>query len=203
MCNELWCLLPFTGSLARIGPCYSTGTHECKRSTNPRHYILRNDRQEYKGNSIPISLSHTKISSVTSQGACHNFPSKKSRVWPLLEPTPRSISRRVQTPKQGIFASLAVMEVVRRAMKRLPTATDLPTMKEAGNKNKTSSRWAFFGRPLRLKGNSAVSVPLGVVLLFPFTVVICILVLFVRHPSSPGRGLLMSAGGPPTIRYGL
>ncbi|ELR04211.1 hypothetical protein GMDG_06626 [Pseudogymnoascus destructans 20631-21] len=31
-------------------------------------------------------------------------------------------------------------------------------------------------------------------------VVICILVLFVQHPSSPGRGLLMPAGGPPTIR---
>ncbi|KFY81114.1 hypothetical protein V499_00108 [Pseudogymnoascus sp. VKM F-103] len=91
------------------------------------------------------------------------------------------------------------MEVVRRAMKRLPTVTDLPTMKEAGSKNKTS-RWAFFRRPLRLKGNSAVSVPLGVVLLFPFMVVVCILVLFVRHPSSPGRGLLTPGGSPPAIR---
>jgi mannosyltransferase len=31
-------------------------------------------------------------------------------------------------------------------------------------------------------------------------VVVLILVLFVRHPSSPGR-ILMPAGSPPSIRY--
>lgn len=59
---------------------------------------------------------------------------------------------------------------------------------------------AFFQRPLRLRGNSAVSIPLGVVLVFPVLVVVLILVLFVRHPSSPGR-ILMPAGSPPAIRY--
>lgn len=44
-----------------------------------------------------------------------------------------------------------------------------------------------------------MSIPLGVVLLFPCIVVMLILVLFVRHPSSPGR-ILMPAGAPPAIR---
>lgn len=57
----------------------------------------------------------------------------------------------------------------------------------------------FFRRPLRLRGNSAVSIPLGVVILFPLIVVILILILFVRHPDSPGR-ILMPAGAPPAIR---
>jgi mannosyltransferase len=63
-----------------------------------------------------------------------------------------------------------------------------------------ASRLAFFRRPMRLKGNSTISVPLGVVILFPCIVVILILVLIVRHPSSPGR-ILMPAGAPPAIRY--
>jgi len=42
--------------------------------------------------------------------------------------------------------------------------------------------------------------PLGVVLLFPFTIVMLLLVLFLRHPNSPGRMLLPSRG-PPAIRY--
>lgn len=66
-------------------------------------------------------------------------------------------------------------------------------------KHTLASRLAFFRRPLRLRGNSSVSVPLGVVLIFPLLVVILILVLFVRHPSSPGR-ILMPAGAPPAIR---
>lgn len=41
--------------------------------------------------------------------------------------------------------------------------------------------------------------PLGVVLLFPITVLLLVLVLFVRHPNSPGRALLPS-GSPPAIR---
>jgi hypothetical protein len=63
-----------------------------------------------------------------------------------------------------------------------------------------ASRLAFFRRPLRLRGNSSISVPLGVVILFPCIVVILILILFVRHPSSPAR-ILMPAGAPPAIRY--
>lgn len=95
------------------------------------------------------------------------------------------------------------MDLFRRAYKRVPTvAPQLPTN---GEKDKPkpkglSSRLAFFKRPLRLKGNSSISVPLGVVVLFPCIVLILILVLFVRHPSSPGR-ILMPAGAPPAIRY--
>jgi len=42
--------------------------------------------------------------------------------------------------------------------------------------------------------------PLGVVLLFPFTILTLLLVLFLRHPNSPGR-MLLPSGGPPAIRY--
>jgi hypothetical protein len=73
-------------------------------------------------------------------------------------------------------------------------------MDEVKAKTKVNSRLAFFRRPLRLKGNSSISIPLGVVLLFPCIVVVLILVLFVRHPKS-GVGILMPAGAPPAIRY--
>lgn len=80
-------------------------------------------------------------------------------------------------------------------------SSELPTADEKRTKNKgLASSLAFFQRPLRLRGNSAVSIPLGVVLIFPVLVVVLILVLFVRHPSSPGR-ILMPAGSPPSIRY--
>ncbi|GKT96032.1 alpha-1,2mannosyltransferase KTR1 [Colletotrichum tofieldiae] len=97
------------------------------------------------------------------------------------------------------------MDLFRRAVKaipsttpQLPTADEKPTTKHA-RQNRLTSRLAFFRRPLRLRGNSSISVPLGVVILFPLIVVILILVLFVRHPSSPGR-ILMPAGAPPAIR---
>lgn len=67
-------------------------------------------------------------------------------------------------------------------------------------KKSSSRRLAFLGRPLRLRGNSSISIPLGVVLLFPCIVLIFILVLFVRHPSSPAHGMLSPGGSPPEIR---
>jgi mannosyltransferase len=82
---------------------------------------------------------------------------------------------------------------------QLPTATAVDEKRKA-RPNMITSRMAYFRRPLRLRGNSSISVPLGVVILFPCIVVILILVLFVRHPSSPGR-ILMPAGAPPAIRY--
>lgn len=98
------------------------------------------------------------------------------------------------------------MDLFRRAVKaipstspQLPVADEKPATKHA-RQNRLTSRLAFFRRPLRLRGNSSISVPLGVVILFPLIVVILILVLFVRHPSSPGR-ILMPAGAPPAIRY--
>ncbi len=93
------------------------------------------------------------------------------------------------------------MGFVQRVMKRLPSAPNLPTADEGKtSKSKTNMRLAFFRRPLRLRGNSSISIPLGVVLLFPCIVVVLILVLFVRHPKS-GVGMLMPAGAPPAIRY--
>ncbi|PTB38079.1 glycosyltransferase family 15 protein [Trichoderma asperellum CBS 433.97] len=91
------------------------------------------------------------------------------------------------------------MDIFRRKGSAGPSH-GLPTSDEKRSKNKgMASRLAFFQRPLRLRGNSAVSIPLGVVLVFPVLVVVLILVLFVRHPSSPGR-ILMPAGSPPAIR---
>jgi hypothetical protein len=108
----------------------------------------------------------------------------------------RFISHNFPVDNTG-FAS---MDLVRRALKRLPSTHTLPLKDELRPKSKFTSRLAFFRRPLRLRGNSSISVPLGVVLLFPCIVVVCILVLFVRHPSSPVRSI-MPAGSPPAIRY--
>ena len=84
----------------------------------------------------------------------------------------------------------------------MPSSPNLPSMDDVKTKAKVTSRLAFFRRPLRLKGNSSISIPLGVVLLFPCIVVVFILVLFVRHPKS-GVGILMPAGAPPAIRYDM
>ena len=95
------------------------------------------------------------------------------------------------------------MDLLRRVSKMAPSpAPQLPSIDEKGRPSKPGkigSRLAFFKRPLRLKGNSSISVPLGVVILFPCIVVALILVLFVRHSSSPGR-ILMPAGAPPAVR---
>ncbi|KAK4076706.1 CAZyme family GT15 [Trichoderma aggressivum f. europaeum] len=92
------------------------------------------------------------------------------------------------------------MDLFRRSKSGAGRHSELPTSDEKRSRNKgLSSSLAFFQRPLRLRGNSAVSIPLGVVLVFPVLVVVLILVLFVRHPSSPGR-ILMPAGSPPAIR---
>ncbi|EKD19830.1 uncharacterized protein L3040_002485 [Drepanopeziza brunnea f. sp. 'multigermtubi'] len=91
------------------------------------------------------------------------------------------------------------MGFVQRVLKRAPASPPLPSIDAGKSKVKTNSRLAFFRRPLRLKGNSSISIPLGVVLLFPCIVVVLILVLFVRHPKS-GVGILMPAGAPPAIR---
>ncbi|KAJ3571532.1 hypothetical protein NPX13_g5343 [Xylaria arbuscula] len=96
------------------------------------------------------------------------------------------------------------MDIIRRAYRRVPSpggVSPLPTTDEKRNnrRHQLQARLAFLRRPLRLRGNSSISVPLGVVVLFPCIVLILILVLFVRHPSSPGR-ILIPAGSPPAIR---
>jgi hypothetical protein len=97
------------------------------------------------------------------------------------------------------------MDVVRRVWKRIPSTPALPlkdTPTTGTKKKSLTSRLAFFRRPLRLRKNSNLSMPLGIVLLFPCIVVILILVLFVRHPQSPAARMIMPAGTPPAIRYG-
>lgn len=96
------------------------------------------------------------------------------------------------------------MDLIRRAGKALSGPPPLPTADEKLDKakarpNRIWSRLAFFRRPLRLRANSTISIPMGMVILFPLIVVILILILFVRHPNSPGR-ILMPAGAPPAIR---
>ncbi|KAF4119809.1 hypothetical protein GMORB2_4475 [Geosmithia morbida] len=98
------------------------------------------------------------------------------------------------------------METHRRSRAASTRNLQLPSLdneKSPSPKQKTltslASRLAFFRKPLRLRGNSTVSVPLGVVVLFPILVVILILILFIRHPDSPGS-MLVPAGAPPAIR---
>ncbi|KAL5341543.1 nucleotide-diphospho-sugar transferase [Aspergillus crustosus] len=91
------------------------------------------------------------------------------------------------------------MGLVQRVRKWLPATPSLPLDDVSNEKGHKSSRFAFFRRRIRLKGNSSISIPLGFVLLFPCIVIVLILLLFVRHPSSPG-GILIPAGTPPSIR---
>uniref|UniRef100_A0A8H7NIV6 Mannosyltransferase n=1 Tax=Bionectria ochroleuca TaxID=29856 RepID=A0A8H7NIV6_BIOOC len=96
------------------------------------------------------------------------------------------------------------MDLFRRTTKSVSGQLS-PTLPRHGEKREPqrskglASRLAFFRRPLRIRGNSSISVPLGVVIVFPVLVVVLILVLFVRHPSSPAR-ILVPAGAPPAIR---
>lgn len=62
-----------------------------------------------------------------------------------------------------------------------------------------SSKLDFFKKPLKLRGNSSVSVPMGVIIVFPTLVLVLILVLFVMHPGSSSQSL-MPAGASPAIR---
>lgn len=86
--------------------------------------------------------------------------------------------------------------------RRLPTSKDsldkLDDLPRRAEKN--SPRLSFFRRRIRLKGSSSVSIPLGLVLLFPCLVIIIIIILFVKSPDSQGI-MNMPAGGPPSIRY--
>ncbi|KAF1849368.1 glycosyltransferase family 15 protein [Cucurbitaria berberidis CBS 394.84] len=65
--------------------------------------------------------------------------------------------------------------------------------------DKVSPQLSFFRRRIRLKGNSSVSMPLGLVLLFPCLVLTLILILFAKSPDPQGI-MNMPAGAPPSIR---
>lgn len=97
------------------------------------------------------------------------------------------------------------MDLLRRAGRYIPAGgpQQLPVTGEKTAKVRGRTTWAtrlaYLKRPLRLKGNSSVSVPLGVVVLFPAIFIFLILLMFVRHPSSPAR-ILIPAGAPPAIK---
>ena len=93
------------------------------------------------------------------------------------------------------------MGFIQNMAKRIPSTAALPSLSDlSSEKDRITPRLSFFKRRIRLKGNSKISVPLGAVLLFPCIVIVLIIVLIVRHPSSPGS-LMMPAGAPPAIRY--
>ncbi|KAG9584891.1 glycosyl transferase, partial [Aureobasidium melanogenum] len=92
------------------------------------------------------------------------------------------------------------MNFLQDVRKRLPTAQRMPSYDDLSKSaEKMTPRLAFFRRRIRLRENSRISIPLGLVLLFPCLIVILILLLFVRHPTEAGR-ILMPAGAPPSIR---
>jgi len=92
------------------------------------------------------------------------------------------------------------MGFLQRLVKRIPSVPAAPTLEDLKSETpRALPRLSFFRRRIRLKGNSSISIPLGFVLLFPSLVVLLILILVVKHPSSPGR-ILVPAGTPPSIR---
>ncbi|PGH19445.1 hypothetical protein AJ80_03946 [Polytolypa hystricis UAMH7299] len=91
------------------------------------------------------------------------------------------------------------MGLLQRLAKRVQYSK-LPSLETVmSEKGAAVPRFAFFRRRIRLRRNSAISIPLGFVLLFPCIVIVLIVLLIVLHPSSSG-GILVPAGTPPSIR---
>jgi mannosyltransferase len=65
---------------------------------------------------------------------------------------------------------------------------------------KYAPRKSFWNRRVRLTSDSSLSVPLGLVLLFPCLVIIVILTLFARSPDSNDL-MNMPTGTPLSVRY--
>jgi len=81
---------------------------------------------------------------------------------------------------------------------RIPSSATLPAFQDV-SKLHSSPRVAFLKKRIRLKGSS-VSVPLGVILLFPVTVLALVLMLMIPHPGSGGGGIF-TGSPPPMMRY--
>jgi hypothetical protein len=98
------------------------------------------------------------------------------------------------------------MNLIQNLTRRLPSSQELEKIPVVGTISKQTERlaprFAFFRRRIRLRRNSKIAVPLGVVLLFPLIVIILILIIFVRHPSGPGN-FMVPAGAPPQIKYAI
>lgn len=67
---------------------------------------------------------------------------------------------------------------------------------------KMAPKSGFFQRRIQLKGGSPISVPFGIVLLFPVLVVMLILLLFAKSQDADSVNTMPVAGTPPSIRYG-
>jgi len=92
------------------------------------------------------------------------------------------------------------MDFIQGLKQRLPTNPTIPTYDDISKTaEKISPRLGFLNRRIRLRRNSKISIPLGVILVFPVVLVIIILVLVLRHPDSHG-GNMMQAGAPPVVR---
>jgi len=92
------------------------------------------------------------------------------------------------------------MDFISGLKKRLPTNPTIPTYDDISKTTeKISPRLSFLNKRIRLRRNSKISIPLGVLLVFPLVAVIVILVLVVRHQDSSNGGS-MPAGAPPIVR---
>jgi|TARA_R110002003_G_scaffold235_14_gene17069 mannosyltransferase len=96
------------------------------------------------------------------------------------------------------------MEHLQDATRRSHPSTDNAEKKDEAphRAEKAKVPAAFFRRRIRLKGDSTVSMPLALVLLFPLLVIGLIFTLFWRSPDVSGLAN-MPAGTPPSIRYVL
>ncbi|RPA98168.1 glycosyl transferase [Choiromyces venosus 120613-1] len=90
------------------------------------------------------------------------------------------------------------MGLVSQLVRRIPSKVAIPSLEDI-SKGRLPPRLSFLRRRIRLKGNSSISIPLGVVLLFPVTVILLIMLLFSRQPDNP-TSILIPSGSPPAIR---
>lgn len=116
---------------------------------------------------------------------------------------PKALAARDATPPIPLNCPgpTPAMGFAQNLVNRIPSTKEVLSLDDPSRKTeKITPRLSFFTKRIRLKGNSKISIPLSIVLLFPCIVIILILVLFVRHPSSPVNRLI-PAGAPPSIRY--
>lgn len=122
----------------------------------------------------------------------YSLPDKLSREHHSQSPTYQTLLLTSISYSRLRAMGLVTQLYQRLSRKKMPSIENLSKMQPP-------PRLAFLQRRIRLKGNSSISVPLGIVLLFPVTVVLLIFVLFIRHPDSPTR-ILIPSGSPPSIR---
>lgn len=110
------------------------------------------------------------------------------------------IFRRASAPKHTLGGVLeddcrATMGILRDVVRDQDKSDKWPRRAE-----KNAPPLEFFRQRIRFNGGSNVSIPLGIVLLFPLLVAVLIVVLFVRTPGSDSVQM-PETGTPPSIRY--